>query len=170
MGKSTPVGMPAASPDDPPGVAGRVVALLLEAADLLEAFGENPHRVRAYRQGAESLRRHAGELARRVAEDTLTELPGIGPELAAKAAEIVAGGRLAGLEALRARVPPETALLTQVPGVDPKTAIYLASRLHVHTVAHLRALARTHLLRSVPWLGAEGARRIDRGLAERSGA
>jgi len=147
-----------------------VAELLLEAADLLEAFGETPHRVRAYRQGAESLGRHAGEFHPRLAAGTLTELPGIGRELAAKAAEIAATGQLAGLAALRARVPPETAVLTAVPGVDLKTAIYLASRLHVHTVAHLRVLARTHLLRSIPWLGPEGARRIDAGLARVSGA
>lgn len=150
--------------------AGRVADTLLEAADLLEAFGENPHRVRAYRQGAETLRRHRTDFDRRLVRGTLTELPGIGRELAAKAAEIAATGRLEGLAALEARVPPEVAVLTRVPGVDRKTAIYLASRLHVHTVAHLKDLAATHLLASVSWLGLAGARRIDEGLATVSGA
>jgi DNA polymerase (family 10) len=152
-----------------PGGAEAAADALLEAADLLEAFGQNPHRVRAYRKGAESLRLHARAFARRLQAGTLTELPGIGTELAAKAAEVAATGRLAAVDELKAAIPPEAEVLGAVPGVDPKTAIYLASRLHVHTVAQLARLAATHMLRTVPWLGAEGALRIDRGLAAVSG-
>jgi DNA polymerase (family 10) len=142
------------APPGPPGLqypADRVAAALLEAADLLEAFGENPHRVRAYRRGAEVLVRHADRFAGLLAAGRLTELPGIGRELAAVAA-------------LKARIPPAAAALGGVPGVDRKTAIYLASRLRVTTVADLAALAGTHLLRAVPWLGPEGGRRIEAGV------
>jgi len=142
----------------------------MEAADLLEAFGENPHRVRAYRQGAAVFLAHRGEFAARLEAGTLAELAGIGKELSAKAAEIAATGRLGSLEALKGRVPAEVGLLCRVPGVDGKTAIYLASRLHVHTVAHLRQLAATHMLRTIAWLGEEGARRIERALAGVGGA
>lgn len=144
---------------------GRVAALLMEAADLLEAFGENPHRVRAYRQGAASFLAHRGEFGARLTAGSLSGLPGIGRELAAKAAEIAATGGLKRLEELKARVPPETRGLCAVPGVDLKLAIYLASRLHVHTVDHLRALAATRMLRTIAWLGEEGGRRVERALA-----
>jgi DNA polymerase/3'-5' exonuclease PolX len=162
-----PDGGPERAPGDAPG---RVAAVLTEAADLLEAFGENPHRVRAYRQGAAVLLAHRGEFAARLAAGTLSELPGIGPELSAKAAEIAATGGLKSLDDLKGRVPAEVAALTAVPGVDGKTAIYLASRLHVHTVAHLRQLAATHMLRTIAWLGEEGGRRIEQALAEVGGA
>lgn len=156
------------APDTPrPGdaaAAEKVAAALSEAADLLEAFGARRHRVRAYRQGADSLRRHAHGFARRLAEGRLTELPGIGPELAAKAAEVAATGTLEAVAALKARIPPEAADLTRVPGVDPKLAVYLAARLHVRTVAHLRQLAATHMLRAIPWLDPEAARRIEAGV------
>lgn len=148
----------------PASSAERVAAALLEAADLLEAFGENPHRVRAYRRGAEALLRHADAFPGLLAEGRLTDLPGIGKELAAKAREVAETGTLAAVADLRARIPPEAEALERVPGVDRKTAIYLASRLRVATVDDLAALARTHLLRSVPWLGPEGGRRIEEAL------
>jgi DNA polymerase (family 10) len=151
------------TPDADP--AGRVAAVLLEAADLLEAFGENPHRVRAYRQGVASLLTHRREFGARLDAGTLTELPGIGRELSAKAAEIAATGRLKSLDDLKARVPPETQALRAVPGVDLKLAIYLASRLHVASVADLKALAATHMLRTIAWLGEEGGRRVEQALA-----
>jgi DNA polymerase (family X) len=155
------------APPGPPGLqypADRVAAALLEAADLLEAFGENPHRVRAYRRGAEVLVRHADRFAGLLVAGRLTELPGIGRELAAKAREVADTGALAAVAALKARIPPAAAALGGVPGVDRKTAIYLASRLRVTTVADLAALAGTHLLRAVPWLGPEGGRRIEAGV------
>lgn len=144
--------------------ADRVAAALVEAADLLEAFGENPHRVRAYRRGAEVLLRHADRFPDLLAEGRLEELPGIGRELAAKAREVAETGALAAVAALKDRIPPEAAALGRVPGVDRKTAIYLASRLRVATVADLAALAGTHLLRAIPWLGPEGGRRIEAGV------
>jgi len=154
----------AAPPSGPSHLPERVAAALLEAADLLEAFGENPHRVRAYRRGAEALLRHADAFPGLLAGDRLMDLPGIGKELAAKAREVAETGALAAVADLRARIPPEAQALEQVPGVDRKTAIYLASRLRVATVDDLAALARTHLLRSVPWLGPEGGRRIEEAL------
>jgi DNA polymerase (family X) len=144
--------------------AGRVAAALLEAADLLEAFGENPHRVRAYRRGAEVLKLHADAFPKLLAAGRLTDLPGIGRELSAKAREVAETGALAAVAALKARIPPEAEALQGVPGVDRKTAIFLAGRLRVATVDDLAALARTHLLRSVPWLGPEGGRRIEAAL------
>jgi len=158
------VSRPPAPPPDSPS-AERVAEALLQAADLLEAFGTNPHRVRAYRRGAEALLRHADSFPERLAEGTLTELPGIGRELAAKAREVAETGALTAMADLNARVPPAAGALMRIPGVDRKTAIYLACRLHVATVGDLAALARTHLLRSVPWLGPEGGRRIEEGIA-----
>lgn len=143
----------------------RVCRLVLEAADLLEAFGENPHRVRAYRQGVESLRRHAAQFPQRCADASLTELPGVGRELAAKVAEIATTGNLSRLRELEARIPAEAAALEAIPGVGRKLAVYLAGRLHVRSAAHLRQLAATHMLRTIPWLGPEGEMAVRRGLA-----
>ncbi|MHC5003380.1 MAG: hypothetical protein ACYTJ0_09670, partial [Planctomycetota bacterium] len=62
-----------------------IAAALEEVADLLEAQGANPFRVRAYRQAAVTVRRldepvHA--IVRREGADALQRLPGIGSSLA----------------------------------------------------------------------------------------
>lgn len=147
-----------------PDVLSRVTGQLHRAADLLEAFGENRYRVRAYRNGIAALQQNAARFSRRLKDGTLAELPGIGPELAAKVDEIARTGTLSSLTELEARVPAEVSALMAVPGVSRKLAIYLVVRLHVHTVAHLKKLAGTHMLRTIPWLGAEGERAVKHGL------
>ncbi|MDH4228678.1 MAG: histidinol-phosphatase [Nitrospirota bacterium] len=149
-----------------PPLAEQVARSLERVADLLEGFGENPHRVRAYRNGAGSFRSHAGQIARRLAAGTLERLPGIGRELAAKAAEVADSGTLAAIAELESRIPAAAARLAALPGVDTKLAIYLSTRLHVETPSHLRQLVATHMLRTIPWVGPEGELAVRRGLTE----
>ncbi|MFQ5508141.1 MAG: helix-hairpin-helix domain-containing protein [Leptospirillia bacterium] len=146
-----------------------VTGQLLAAADLLEALGENPHRVHAYRRGADTLETHAPDFSRRYRDGTLTDLPGIGREMAAKVEQIARDGQLATIDELNARVPAAADSLTAVPGVERKLAIYLAARLHVNSVAHLKQLAQTRMLRTIPWLGEDGERRVLAGLSEWTG-
>ncbi|MBI5136298.1 MAG: hypothetical protein HZA24_03060 [Nitrospirae bacterium] len=155
--------------EGPPGAAPvsvrRVTGHLLAVADLLEAFGENPHRVRAYRSGAAVLERHGPDLVRHLNDGTLARLPGIGRELAAKVALLAKGVEPPGLAELTRRIPPAAAMLARVPGVDRKLAIYLAARLHVGTVSQLRQLAETHMLRTIPWLPPEREQAIRQALS-----
>lgn len=122
--------------------------------------------MRAYRTGADTLRARGGQVSARLKAGTLTELPGIGKELAAKTAEVAETGTLAALSELEARIPPTAARLAPLPGVGEKLAIYLTCRLHVDTPAHLRQLVATHMLRTIPWVGPEGEAAVRKGLAE----
>jgi DNA polymerase (family 10) len=78
-----------------------------EVADLLEIEGANQFRVRAYRNASRvvaALPRSAAGLISD--EKALTELPGIGKDLAGKIAEICRTGKFAVLEECRSRVSP----------------------------------------------------------------
>ncbi len=144
----------------------RVIRHLLEVADLLEALGENPHRIRAYRTGVAVLEANADDFETRLIRNDFERLPGIGRELAGKIALLAKGDDLPGLAELTDRIPASAHELMRVNGVDRKLAIYLSACLHTHTVAQLRQLAETHLLRTIPWLSAERERGIRRALAE----
>mgnify|MGYP000979018731 CR=1 FL=1 len=95
-----------------------VAAIFEEFADLLEIEGANPFRVRAYRFAARTLRDLSVEAATMVAQgEDLTNLPGIGQDLAGKITEILATGTLAALEAQRKKVPATLTELLRIPGI-----------------------------------------------------
>ena len=81
-----------------------VAAIFDKVADLLEIEGANPFRVRAYRNAARAVSGLARNVSDMVAsEKDLTELPGIGKDLAGKIREIVETGSLAQLEELEGK-------------------------------------------------------------------
>jgi DNA polymerase (family 10) len=98
-----------------------IAAMFDQAAELLEIKGDNPFRTRAYRRAArviESLPKSAEGMLR--AGDDLTELPGIGEDLAGKIAAIVATGKFNLLESLKRELPGSLSELTAIPGLGPK--------------------------------------------------
>lgn len=131
-----------------------VAAVLSQVADLLEIQGENPFRVRAYRTAA----RTVGDLPRSVAQmaaagDDLTELPGIGADLAGKIREIVERGTLDALEKLRRSTPGELAKLLEISGLGPKRVQALWKQLGVTTLEGLKAAAEAGRVRGLRGFG-----------------
>jgi DNA polymerase (family 10) len=84
-----------------------IAALFTAIADLLDLEQANPFRIRAYRNAA----RVVSELGREVRSmiehgECLTELPGIGDDLAGKMQKIVDTGSCRMLDKLQAEFPP----------------------------------------------------------------
>jgi len=95
-----------------------------QIADLLEFQGANPFRVRAYRAGARAIRDLPMAVSSILADETqaLTDVPGIGKDLAAKCQTLVDTGSLPALEELKAEIPASVMALLRVPGLGPKKA------------------------------------------------
>jgi DNA polymerase (family 10) len=92
-----------------------------EIADFLEIEGENPFRIRAYRNAAGTVRGLGTELKDMVAGNAdLTELAGIGKELAAKIHEILETGTAKALTKLHARIPRTVIEILRLPNLGPK--------------------------------------------------
>jgi DNA polymerase (family X) len=133
-------------------------------ADLLEIEGANPFRVRAYRNAARTVE----DLPRSVAEliasgEDLTELPGIGADLAGKIAEFVDTKHLAVLDEAKSHLPAGLVELTKVPGIGPKRARSLYDKLGVHSVEGLKKAAMAGKLRG---LAGFGVKREEKLIAE----
>ncbi|PCC70583.1 DNA polymerase (family 10) [Nannocystis exedens] len=144
----------------------RVAAVFGEIADLLEVEGQNPFRIRAYRNAAHELGGLGRDLAAMVAAgDDLTELPGVGEDLAGKIAEIVDTGRCAVLDELHRAWPPTIHDVMRVPGVGPRRARTLFERLAVRSLADLQAAAEQQKIRELPGFGATSERNILDALA-----
>jgi DNA polymerase (family 10) len=112
-----------------------------QIAEILDFQGENPFRVKAYRNSARAIRDHAVPMATLVEEDEkqLIEIKGIGKDLAAKIVELVRSGELTFLKDLQAKVPASVLLLMRIPGMGPKKAAILHKELGINTLDELKA-------------------------------
>lgn len=162
-GQAQPTAAAAPEPDN----AGLAQALR-EMAVLLEAQGDNPFRVGAYRRAADTVARHPRPL--RELRDSgglagLDALPGIGPRIAAAIDELLATSRWAALERLRGAADPET-LLRTVPGVGAALAHRLHDELGVDTLEGLEVQAHAGRLAGLSGVGARRAAAIRAALTE----
>jgi len=133
-----------------------VAALFERLADLLEIEGENPFRVRAYRNAAETITGLSAPVGQLVAEgEDLTALPHIGREIADKITAIVETGRLPALDEVAERVPPELADLMQVKGLGPKGVKAVYDHFRVRSLDELESIARQGRLRELAGFGAK---------------
>ncbi len=92
---------------------GQIADVFDQVADLLEFQGENPFRLRAYRNAAVTLRDLTESVAS-IAKDPerkLTDLPGVGKDLADKITTLVTTGELPLLAELTAKTPPSVLAL-----------------------------------------------------------
>jgi DNA polymerase (family 10) len=115
-----------------------IAAMFDQAAELLEIGGENQFRVRAYRRAArviEGLPKAAAALLKSGRD--LSELPGIGKDLAGKIADIVKTGRFDLLDKLKRKLPGELGDMAALPGLGPKRIKLLYDRLKVRTLSDL---------------------------------
>lgn len=131
-----------------------IAAVFAEIADLLEIEDANPFRVRAYRNAARILAEAGEDIPGMVANGAdLTELPGIGEDLAGKIRELVDQGTSPLLERLRREVPAAIADLLHLPGLGPKRVRALWHDLGIETVEELHNAAREGRLRELPGFG-----------------
>ena len=131
-----------------------ITALFQEMADLLELEDANPYRVRAYRNAAitiEGLSRPVSDLIDEGAD--VTELRGIGEDLADALREIVSTGQFSDLEALRGTSTATLRELLQVPGLGPKRVQTLHDELGIATLEDLQAALESGEIEAVSGFG-----------------
>jgi DNA polymerase (family 10) len=144
----------------------RIAEVFELIADLLEFRGENQFRVRAYRNGARTVRDYPEQMQSIVAdpERKLTDIDGIGKDLADKIQTLCAGGTLPMLEELQAQVPQSVLTLLRIPGLGPKKAAVLYNELKVSTLDELRAACESQQVRKLKGFGAKTEETILAGI------
>jgi DNA polymerase (family 10) len=143
-----------------------IARILGEVADLLELKGENPFKIRAYRNAATTV----AELPERIATfdaARLQTLPGIGKDLAARIRELAETGRSPFHEALLQEFPPTLLDILRLQGVGPKTAATLYRTQGIASLDDLEAAARAGRLRGLRGFGARKESLILKALEER---
>jgi DNA polymerase (family 10) len=129
----------------------RTLATLFQSmADQLEARRENPHRIKAYRRGAESILQLHDDIEAVMQRGGLKEISGIGKDLAAKVEEFLKTGSIQAYEQLKRPLPPDIAAWMTLPGLTDVSVQYLYFRLGIKTLEDLDTLVRSHFLRTLP--------------------
>ena len=136
-------------------------------ADLLEFQNANPFRVRAYRNAARTIRGLADSLAARVDEGDrpLTEIDGIGADLADKIKSLLVTGTIPLLEELKAQIPASVLALMRIPGLGPKKAAALFQQLDIRDLDQLRAACEAGKVRALKGFGAKTEQTILEGIS-----
>jgi len=134
-----------------------IAAVFEEIADLLEFKGENAFRIRAYRNAARHVEGMVESLAgvRADAARRLTDIDGIGSDLAAKIETLLDGLPLKMLEDLRQAVPASALEVMRVPGLGPKKARMLVEQLGIDSLDALEAACQTGQVRGLKGFGAK---------------
>lgn len=144
-----------------------IAQVLDEVGDLLEIKGANPFRVRAYRNAVRTIEDQTVALAGFGDEGReLTDLPGIGKDMAAHIRELCDSGRLTFLEGLREEVPATLIDLMHLPGVGPKKANKLWQELGVTTVDELETAAAAGKVAPLAGFGERSQQKILTGIAD----
>ncbi|MEX0448325.1 DNA polymerase/3'-5' exonuclease PolX [Spiribacter sp. 221] len=130
-------------------------------ADLLEIGDANPFRVRAYRNAASTVRDQSRPIRDMLAAgEDLTELPGIGDDLAGQIARYVETGHLARLDAATDELPAGLTALLDINGIGPRRAHALYEGLGITSVDELADAARQKRVRTLSGFGEKTEQRI----------
>ncbi|MCE9547229.1 MAG: DNA polymerase/3'-5' exonuclease PolX [Planctomycetia bacterium] len=135
----------------------RIAEVLDQIADLLEFEGANPFRVRAYRNAGRVVHDLPEAISDILAspDRKLTDIDGIGADLAEKITTLVGTGKLPFLEELLARTPESVLALLRIAGLGPKKAAVLYKELGVKTLADLKAACESHRVQELKGFGAK---------------
>jgi DNA polymerase (family 10) len=135
----------------------RIADVFDEIADLLEFKGANPFRLRAYRNGARTIRHYSEPLSEVVADEyrKLTEIDGIGKDLAAKIETLVETSKLDMHEELKSEIPSTVFAILRIPRLGPKKAAVLYNDLGIETLEQLKAACEAEKVRSLKGFGAK---------------
>jgi DNA polymerase (family 10) len=143
-----------------------IARILEDIADLLELQDANPFRTRAYRNAARTVEAHAAPLRKLVADEAdLTELQGIGKDIAGYIRELVQTGRLSLLDDLGKAVPRSLVELTRIPGLGAKRVRVLWQELGIETLRELERAAKADEIKDLKGFGAKTQQKTLDGIA-----
>ncbi|MDB4770576.1 DNA polymerase/3'-5' exonuclease PolX [bacterium] len=144
-----------------------IAAVFEEMAELFEFRGENPFRIRAYRNGAKAIRELDESVASILSDPSrnLSSVPGIGKTLLDKTETLVATGQLPQLEELRLEIPEIVIQMARIPGLGAKKAAKLQQELTIESLGDLRKACHEDRISKLKGFGGKTQQAILDGLA-----
>ena len=144
----------------------RIADIFDEIADMLEFKGANPFRLRAYRNGARTIRHYSEPIATVAADEDrkLTDIDGIGKDLGAKIETLIETTKLAMHEELKEEIPSSVFAILRIPGLGPKKAAVLYNDMGIESLDQLKAACEAEEVRALKGFGAKTEKLILDGI------
>ena len=134
---------------------------------LMEVRGDDPFRLRSYRNAAEAIEvwpTPLKEIAEKEGMEGLQEIPGVGKAIAGKVIDLLKKGSFDAWDRLVKETPESVLDLLEIPGIGPKTAALLHQRFKVSSLSDLKAFVASGGLDMVDGIGPKTAERIKEAL------
>ena len=144
-----------------------LIEVLENIALLLELKGENPFKIRAYRNGADVVQSHPGDIVQLARDDELKGIKGIGDALQQKLHELAITGELGYYEDLRAEFPATLFDLFKLQGLGPKKVKALYDTLGVDSLDSLKSAAESGKIAELSGFGKKSEEKILEAIAFR---
>ena len=132
-------------------------------AALMEIRGDDPFRLRSYRNAAEAIETWPTPMKTIAAAEGIAGLqaiPGVGKAIAGKILELLDRGTFAAWERIIGETPESVLDLLEIPGIGPKTAAMLHQKFKVSSLEALKKFVAGGGLELVDGIGPKTAERI----------
>jgi DNA polymerase (family 10) len=144
-----------------------IAKMLSLTADLLDIKGENPFKVRAYRNAARLVENSSKDFEKLVKEGfDLTRLPGIGHDLSEYIKEIVTTRKFSKLEELKKEVPEGLISMLSIEGLGPKRIKEIYDAFKITSLDELKKYAESGELEKLPGFGPKLIEKILKGVKQ----
>ncbi len=142
-----------------------ISAIFREITKILEIKGDNPFRIRAYERAAQNIEGLTEDIEDYIRADRLTDIPGVGKDLAEKITEYVRTGRIKAYEDLKKTLPAGLLDLLNIPSVGPKTAKLLYEKLKIKGISDLEKAIEKNKLQGLFGIKEKTIENILKGIA-----
>ena len=115
----------------------QIAGIFNNIGNMLEILGENPFKIRAYKNASKTVRVLDEDINEIAQKDQLTDIKGIGKELAKKIREYAETGKIEYYEELKLRVPEELLKIKNIQGIGPKLLQTLFNDFNVRNISDL---------------------------------
>ena len=137
-----------------------IAKIFYEISEILRFQGED-FKSRAYFMAARKLEK-IDNLRDYYEKNELEKIPGIGKNLAKKIVEYFETGKISHLEKIKKELPESMDQLLAIPGVGPKTALFLYKELNIRSLSDLETSIKNHEIMKIK--GEKLEKNLERGL------